>query len=107
MANPNGATNSNAAATGGGGIWVDVRRQVIAAIVAGLIAGFVAAIGVVWAFLEKFIGSFGLVPKDAVVAFVGECPSQGWDDYSDGIGKFIVGAGAGGKLITGGGAVEL
>ncbi|MBK8458273.1 MAG: hypothetical protein IPL47_15185 [Phyllobacteriaceae bacterium] len=85
----------------GGDFSAEFRRQLIAAIVAGMFAGFLAAVGAIWAYLQTFIGSFGLVPKDAVVAFVGKCPSQGWDDYTDGIGKFIVGAGAGGKLMTG------
>lgn len=80
-------------ATASGGLVAEFRRQLVAAIFAGLIAGFIAALGAMWTYLQSFVGSFALVPKDAVVAFAGKCPSRGWDDYTDGVGKFIVGAG--------------
>lgn len=108
MSNANGAaTQQETAVTALGGFVTEFRRQIVAAIVAGLVAGFLAALGVIWAYLQTFIGSFGLVPKDAVIAFAGECPARGWETYRDGIGKFIVGAGAGGKLATGGLTVDL
>lgn len=75
-----------------------VRNRLIGAIAAGLVAGVVAAVLAIWGYLQAYVGQIGLVPRNSVVAFMGDCPSQGWEQFSEGIGKFIVGAGPNGRL---------
>ena len=45
--------------------------------------------------LESTLAARSSIPQGAVVAFVGECPSKelGWEPYTVGTGKFILGAG--------------
>ncbi len=76
----------------------EVRKRLIGAIAAGLVAGIVAAVLAIWGYLQAYVGQIGLVPRNSVVAFMGDCPSQGWEQFSEGIGKFIVGAGPDGRL---------
>ena len=76
----------------------EVRNRLIGAIAAGLVAGVVAAVLAIWGYLQAYVGQIGLVPRNSVVAFMGDCPSQGWEQFSEGIGKFIVGAGPNGRL---------
>jgi microcystin-dependent protein len=38
------------------------------------------------------------IPAGAVLAFAGPCPTDGWSPFSEGIGKFILGAGSAGVL---------
>jgi microcystin-dependent protein len=76
----------------------EIRKKLIGGVAAAFVAGLTAALLAIWAYLQMFVGNIGLVQRNSIVAFDGECPSKGWAPYDLAKGKFIVGAGENGVL---------